>query len=210
MVNALTVDFDPANFENPSMQQAYSFLQSLALQEKTVQKHEDTIVPDVEGMNKVRPLVMHFRQSVFGDDYVDPERREDNLENVGKRQAKPPNGDDGEIVEKRKGKKAMPPATDDVIDAKRAKVEAPISSVKAKSNGHSAVDQETGHEGVKKSSARSKVRGKKMDTESGSIAESAQTSNVGESQSQYTNTIEQVQDLLEKGQARTLKVNELV
>ena len=75
MINALTAGFDPNNFENPNIQSMYNYLQALALNEPQPETTQDYLQPDYEGMKKVEPLIISFRDLCYGEDYVDPEER---------------------------------------------------------------------------------------------------------------------------------------
>lgn len=88
MINALTVDFDPYNFENPNLQSTYSYLQALALGEREPEPIKDYLQPDEEGMKKVENLILSFRDLCFGDNYVDPEEREQINAKLGGRVSK--------------------------------------------------------------------------------------------------------------------------
>ena len=89
MINALTVSFDPNNFENPNLQSMYSYLQALALNEPEPEPIKDLLQPDYEGMKKVQSLVVNFRDLCFGEDYVDPEERVDVNAKLQKRKRDP-------------------------------------------------------------------------------------------------------------------------
>jgi ATP-dependent DNA helicase 2 subunit 1 len=53
VVGCLNIDYDPRDFENPSLQRHYAVLQSLALNEDEVEPTEDQLLPDLEGMRQV-------------------------------------------------------------------------------------------------------------------------------------------------------------
>lgn len=50
LIKNLTIDFDPRNFENPTIQKFYSGLQALALNEDEPEPVEDLLEPDYEEM----------------------------------------------------------------------------------------------------------------------------------------------------------------
>ncbi|CAD8142730.1 unnamed protein product [Paramecium pentaurelia] len=65
LVNALTIqDFDCSNFEDPSIQKFYTYLQGLALQEQNIEEPEDLLQPDFKGMEKYRDIVNLFMSNV--------------------------------------------------------------------------------------------------------------------------------------------------
>ncbi len=107
MINALTVSFDPNNFENPNLQSMYSYLQALALNEPEPEPIKDLLQPDYEGMKKVQSLVINFRDLCFGDDYVDPEERVEVNAKLQKRKKDPQeeNEEDKKILRPAKAKK---------------------------------------------------------------------------------------------------------
>jgi ATP-dependent DNA helicase 2 subunit 1 len=57
LVKNMTIDFNSRNFENPSIQQFYSGLQALALNEEEAEPVEDLLEPDYEGMQRFNPLI---------------------------------------------------------------------------------------------------------------------------------------------------------
>ena len=59
------IDFDSRNFENPSIQQFYSGLQSFALNEQP-EDIQDTLEPDYEGMKRMQPVVDKMKDAFFG------------------------------------------------------------------------------------------------------------------------------------------------
>lgn len=50
------INFDSRNFENPNVQKFYSGLQSIALKEAEPEEVQDTLEPDYEGMEKMKPV----------------------------------------------------------------------------------------------------------------------------------------------------------
>ena len=76
LINGLTTNFSPFNFENPNLQKNYSYLQALALGEQEPEPVVDYLQPDSEGMQAVSGLALAFRHEVWGEDYIDPEERQ--------------------------------------------------------------------------------------------------------------------------------------
>ena len=72
LVKALTFDFYSRNFENPRIQNFFSNLQAIALNEDQPEVVEDTLEPDEEGMKKYAEVIENFKFSVFGDNYEEP------------------------------------------------------------------------------------------------------------------------------------------
>ena len=72
LVKALTFDFDSRNFENPRIQNFFSNLQAIALNEDQPEVVEDTLEPDEEGMKKYAEVIENFKFSVFGNKYEEP------------------------------------------------------------------------------------------------------------------------------------------
>lgn len=68
-------DFDCRNFDNPQLQHHYMMLEAIALDrdESELQRPEDTVVPDFEGMERLRPYMDAFNSVVFGPEYVLPD-----------------------------------------------------------------------------------------------------------------------------------------
>ena len=85
MINAMTVDFDARNFENPDLQKFYSSIQALALQQDEIEPIIDYIQPDEEGLGPISDLIIKFRDMCFGEDYVDIDQRVKLAENLSKR-----------------------------------------------------------------------------------------------------------------------------
>ena len=50
LIKNLTIDFEPRNFENPTIQKFYSGLQALALNEDEPEPVDDLLEPDYEEM----------------------------------------------------------------------------------------------------------------------------------------------------------------
>jgi ATP-dependent DNA helicase 2 subunit 1 len=64
-VKNMSIDFNPRNFENPSIQRFYSGLQSFALNESQPEEIQDTLEPDYEGMEKMHQVIDKVKD-VFG------------------------------------------------------------------------------------------------------------------------------------------------
>ena len=64
-IRNMGIDFDSRNFENPSIQQFYSGLQSFALNEQP-EDIQDTLEPDYEGMKRMQPVVDKMKDAFFG------------------------------------------------------------------------------------------------------------------------------------------------
>ena len=73
MIKNLTIDFDPRNFENPTIQKFYSGLQALALNEDEPEPVEDLLEPDYEEMQRFQPVINKFKHAFFdgGDSDVE-------------------------------------------------------------------------------------------------------------------------------------------
>ena len=68
LIKKMNISFDCRAFENVELQKFYATLQALALEETNVEPIEDTIQPNIEGLEKVlNGLDEEFRQSIFGD-----------------------------------------------------------------------------------------------------------------------------------------------
>eukprot|EP01004_Peranema_trichophorum_P011030 NODE_987_length_2202_cov_40.947571_g843_i0.p1 GENE.NODE_987_length_2202_cov_40.947571_g843_i0~~NODE_987_length_2202_cov_40.947571_g843_i0.p1 ORF type:complete len:731 (-),score=149.25 NODE_987_length_2202_cov_40.947571_g843_i0:9-2057(-) len=74
LVARLTVDFDPNDFENPSLQKHYSCLHAMALERETVEVKPDLTEPDLVGMAYHKGAILDFKSSVFEEHY-DPSKR---------------------------------------------------------------------------------------------------------------------------------------
>jgi non-homologous end joining protein Ku len=86
MINAMTIDFDSKNFENPEIQNLYAHIQALALDEKEVEPVEDYLQPDEEGLENISNLITGFRDVVYGEDgYMDPDTKAKTAKRLGKR-----------------------------------------------------------------------------------------------------------------------------
>jgi Ku70/Ku80 C-terminal arm len=86
MINAMTIDFNSKNFENPEIQNLYAHIQALALEEKEVEQVEDYLKPDKEGLKSISDLIVGFRDVVFGQDgYIDPEGKANTANYLNKR-----------------------------------------------------------------------------------------------------------------------------
>ncbi|EFC37754.1 predicted protein, partial [Naegleria gruberi] len=70
----LTIDFNPHEFTNPSLQQFYQSLQALALEHSNIEQIEDVLKPDKEGMKKYENLMNEFKDMIFPSDY-DPDSK---------------------------------------------------------------------------------------------------------------------------------------
>ena len=69
LIKNLTIDFDPRNFENPTIQKFYSGLQALALNEDEPEPVEDLLEPDYEEMQRFNPVINKFKNAFFqGED----------------------------------------------------------------------------------------------------------------------------------------------
>jgi ATP-dependent DNA helicase 2 subunit 1 len=64
-VKNMSIDFNPRNFENPSIQKFYSGLQSFALNEDQPEEFQDTLEPDREGMKKMHQVIDKVKET-FG------------------------------------------------------------------------------------------------------------------------------------------------
>ena len=66
LIKNLTIDFEPRNFENPTIQKFYSGLQALALNEDEPEPVDDLLEPDYEEMQRFEPVINKFKQAFFG------------------------------------------------------------------------------------------------------------------------------------------------
>jgi len=118
LIKKMNFNFDSRNFENPTIQKFYSTLQAIALGESEVEKTEDVLRPDKEGLKRVNGLDTEFRSvcGIEGERKLSKPQKTKNEEN-GKKNAKRKKGDEmdeeekSEINESKKGKnKAKQPA----------------------------------------------------------------------------------------------------
>ena len=72
MVKALTIDFDSRNFTNPNIQNFFTRLQAIALNEDEPEEVEDLLQPDEEGFKEYEPYIEGFKSSVWSNGYVEP------------------------------------------------------------------------------------------------------------------------------------------
>lgn len=75
VINALSLNFSPSNFENFALQKFYSHIQALALGEEEPEAVRDTLQTDQQGLENFAPLIIRFREMIWEGDYVDPEER---------------------------------------------------------------------------------------------------------------------------------------
>eukprot|EP01117_Protostelium_nocturnum_P007205 TRINITY_DN2579_c0_g2_i1.p1 TRINITY_DN2579_c0_g2~~TRINITY_DN2579_c0_g2_i1.p1 ORF type:complete len:759 (-),score=325.99 TRINITY_DN2579_c0_g2_i1:69-2345(-) len=75
MVKSLRIKFDSRNFENPALQKHYAALQAIALDREEVEEVVDYVTPDEEGMAKFSHVIQAFKESVYPEDYVVPEKK---------------------------------------------------------------------------------------------------------------------------------------
>ena len=61
LIKNLTIEFDPRNFENPTIQKFYSGLQALALNEDEPEPVEDLLEPDYEELQRRHPVINKFK-----------------------------------------------------------------------------------------------------------------------------------------------------
>lgn len=73
LVKNMYIDFNSRNFENPSIQQFYSGLQALALNEKKPEVVDDLLQPDYEGMRRFNPIITKFKDVFFDGNEEDPQ-----------------------------------------------------------------------------------------------------------------------------------------
>ena len=142
IINGLTLNYSPYNFENMSLQKTYNYLQALALKEEKIEPVRDCMQPDLEVVNAIEGLVENFKKNVWGEDYIDPEERAKKDEEVD------------EKVGKRKPAKERPEVDPET------EVDAPKKKRKGKENAK----PENGSESVKKS-AKKEETSRKMDLE---------------------------------------------
>ena len=90
MINAMTIDFDSKDFENPEIQNLYSHIQALALNEDEVEEVEDLLQPDDEGMKSLEPLIEEFKKVVYGEGgYEDPDKNSAYVRDTLKKRVSP-------------------------------------------------------------------------------------------------------------------------
>ena len=68
LIKKMNFDFDSRNFENPSLQQFYGTLQALALNETEIEKTEDNLRPDKEGIKNLREVEETFKELIYKGD----------------------------------------------------------------------------------------------------------------------------------------------
>ena len=69
LIKKMNIDFDSRNFENPTLQKFYSTLQALALGENEIEKTEDSLKPNKEGIKNLSQVEDAFRELIyFGDE----------------------------------------------------------------------------------------------------------------------------------------------
>ena len=124
MINALTTNFSPQNFENLPLQKMYSHLQALALGETEPEPVMDTLQVDQEGLEHVKPTILAFRHMIWEGDYVDPELR-------GKREEAKENKE-GRGLGKGKGAKNVKTAQSDMDNGEDAVPAASAAKKKTK------------------------------------------------------------------------------
>lgn len=101
----MTIDFNSKNFENPDIQSLYSHIQALALEEEQVEKPEDYLEPDYNGLKTIEPIIENFKNSVFNEEgYINPEVQEEKDKNLKKRPRPQSGATKGEKVEKKSGR----------------------------------------------------------------------------------------------------------
>ena len=114
----------------------------MALGEPMPEEVEDYLLPDVEGMEKIKGIVLRFRDLCYGEDYVDPTETANNAKAAA-------GGGDAEGDDAKTGKRKKKNAEEDEEDAKGSKKE-PKGSKK---------------NGKEKESANEKGSGNPMDAE---------------------------------------------
>jgi ATP-dependent DNA helicase 2 subunit 1 len=67
LIKRMNIDFDSRNFENPTIQKHYATLQALALGESEVEKIEDLLRPDPDGLKNLNGVDTQFRKLCFTD-----------------------------------------------------------------------------------------------------------------------------------------------
>jgi len=65
LIKKMNIDFDSRNFENPTLQKHYATLQALALGESEVEKIEDLLRPDPDGLKNLNGVDTLFRKLCF-------------------------------------------------------------------------------------------------------------------------------------------------
>lgn len=65
LIKKMNIDFDSRNFENPTIQKYYATLQALALGEAEVEKIEDLLRPDPDGLKNLNGVDTQFRKLCF-------------------------------------------------------------------------------------------------------------------------------------------------
>ena len=73
MVQTFTTDFDPHEFQNPSLQKHFRTLQAYALENNEVlAEFEDNVVPDREGMRQFEHVIKEWKDEIFPEEYEAP------------------------------------------------------------------------------------------------------------------------------------------
>ena len=68
LIKKMNFDFDSRDFENPSIQKFYAALQAIALGETEIEKNEDLLRPDKEGLKNLNGIDEEFRDLVYNGD----------------------------------------------------------------------------------------------------------------------------------------------
>ena len=68
LIKKMNIDFDSRNFENPTLQKFYSTLQALALGENEIEKTEDSLKPNKEGIKNLSQVEDAFRELIYYGD----------------------------------------------------------------------------------------------------------------------------------------------
>jgi len=109
LIKNLSIDFDSRQFENPAIQNFYTTIQALALNEKEPEPIVDIMQPDYEGMAKFAAIIEQFKEVTYGSEYFQNEIKE----MQGKRQAKSNSG-----VKKKKVEEDKEDVMDDIMNDK--------------------------------------------------------------------------------------------
>ena len=84
LIKNLSINFDPRNFENPTIQKFYSGLQALALGEDEPEQVEDLLEPDYEEFEKRKPVFDRFKNTFFDGQSSDAELSEPKSRGTGR------------------------------------------------------------------------------------------------------------------------------
>ena len=79
MVNDLKLDFSSRNFQNFQLQNFYSILQALALQEKDFERAKNNLVADVEGFKRCAESINKFKELI--PNHEEPKQRKNSFSN---------------------------------------------------------------------------------------------------------------------------------